>query len=105
MEKYNPDASQAARIAFLKEKLSTDERWAVRGLLVIYGYQTADEQESESVNAHNNQGFTSSDGRFLSSLAKQAQNRPLTEKQMPYLLNRMGKYARQLDRHIRNNPK
>jgi hypothetical protein len=46
------------RIAFLKDMLKTDSRWAIRGLLRIYEDQTAEEQAVGHTHEHNGVGFT-----------------------------------------------
>lgn len=81
----------------LKTRLATDEVVAQYGLLAIYKNQTWDEQKSESVNRHNNVGFTGTDAKFLTSLAKQLKYRgSLSPNQNKYLMKHMPKYARQI---------
>lgn len=84
-------------IAEWKEKLASNPLWATRGLLAVYKYQTEAEKATDSVTEDNGVGFAGVDGEFLSSLAKQFQQRgSLSAKQMQYLFKKMPKYAKQL---------
>ena len=85
-------------IATFKQKLATDARWAIRGLVTIYAYQTREEQFAGDTRVNNGVGFTGTDGQILSSLADQAQRRNLSEKQMALVFKKMPKYAGQLYR-------
>lgn len=86
------------RIAFLKDMLKTDSRWAIRGLLRIYEDQTAEEQAVGHTHEHNGVGFTGVDGEILSSFAEQVQKgRIMSEKQMKLIHKKMPKYATQLE--------
>lgn len=85
------------QLSFLKTKITTDPRWTERALLKIFEAQTASEQVTESTNHHNGVGFTGSDAPFLTSCAKRVLFKGhLTEKQLPWVFKKMGKYARQL---------
>lgn len=82
-----------------KSKLTTDRAWIEKGIIRIFEYQTASEQHNETVNNHNNVGFTPADAKMLSSFAKQLKyknNYHLSPKQLAYAAQRMPKYARQL---------
>lgn len=83
----------------IKQKLETDDRWLIRGMLSIFEFQTYDEQNSEQTTRHNRVGFTPADAQYLSSCVKYY-NRwgKLTDKQMVYVRKRMMKYAGQLTR-------
>ncbi len=84
-------------INFIRAKLSTDARWAQRGLLAIFANQTNSEQTEATVREHNNMGFRACDARVLTSLATQLRNRGfLTPKQITLLHTKMPVYARQL---------
>ncbi len=90
-------ARQKRVVGAWKVKLATDPVWAVRGLLAVYKYQTEAEKETGSVSVLNGVGFAGVDGEFLSSLAKQYQQRgSLSAKQMTFLYKKMPKYATQL---------
>ena len=80
-----------------KAKLASNPVWAVRGLLAVYKYQTEAEKAVGGVVEDNGVGFAGVDGAFLSSLAKQYQQRgSLSAKQMQFLHKKMPKYAKQL---------
>lgn len=82
---------------FVKEKLATDQRWALKALLEIFNFQTLDEQKSKDTIDHNGVGFTGTDGRILSSLAQQfKKKRRLSEKQMDIVYQKMPKYWGQI---------
>jgi hypothetical protein len=82
---------------FLKEKLSKNPKWALKALVKIYEFQTAEEQENEHTYDHNGVGFTGVDGNILSSFAKQyLKYHKLSEKQMNLLLKKMPKYWKQI---------
>ncbi len=55
----------------IREKLATDKRWAIRGLLRLYSFQTETEKRFETTAQHNGRGFGAADAPFLTSLAKQ----------------------------------
>lgn len=84
-------------VAEWKGKLATNPVWAVRGLLAVYKYQTEAEKAAGTVSVDNGVGFAGVDGEFLSSLARQYQQRgSLSAKQMAFLHKKMPKYAKQL---------
>lgn len=56
---------------FVRNKLTTDDLWARKALLLIYSHQTANEQQIGHTTVNNNVGFTGIDSKFMSSLAKQ----------------------------------
>lgn len=96
--RYEDLKTKKARVEFLREKLSTDARWASRGLLRIYEYQTTDEKATQDTRHWNNVGFSGVDAEILSSFAEQLlKGRTLSEKQMAIVFRKMKKYARQLD--------
>ena len=82
---------------YMKTKLSSDTLWALRGLMVVYSNQSAEEQAAEFTKHQNGIGFTGTDGNFLTSLAKQYKNRKcLSQNQMHCLLKSMSKYWKQI---------
>jgi hypothetical protein len=82
---------------FVKIKLSTDPKWTQQALRRIYEFQTQEEQRAQDTRYHNGVGFTGTDGRILSSLAKQLQRYGrLSEKQMGILFKKMPKYWQQV---------
>jgi hypothetical protein len=86
-----------ARVAAFKEHLRTNASWALRGLVVLYEHQTADERAAGTTYNLNGVGFTGNDAEILTSFAQQYQERgSLSVRQMSVLHRRMPKYARQL---------
>jgi len=82
---------------FVREKLSTDPKWAKRALLKIYEYQTADEQQFKNTMEDNGVGFNGIDGHILSSFATQLKKkRFLSPKQMDIVHKKMPKYWSQV---------
>ena len=95
MEKFG--ATIKAQVATFREKLKIDAAWALRGLVVLYAHQTAEEKATGATYNDNGVGFSGFDGGILSSFAKQYVSRSwLSKKQMDILHKRMPKYARQL---------
>lgn len=89
--------SKAQLVSQMKLNLETRKDVRVRALLRIFENQTYDEQRIESTNRYNGIGFTGSDARFLSSLAKQYKYKKfLTDKQDAILRRKIVKYAAQL---------
>ena len=98
--------TKKAALQMFKENLATDPRWATRGLLRIYTFQTSDEQDRESTTDANGVGFTGVDGEILTSFAKQVlAGRNLSQKQMDLLHKKMPKYAGQLYAFAKGNTK
>lgn len=83
---------------FVKQKLSSDRKWATKALVRIYNEnQTADEKFSNSTFYDNGIGFSGADGELLSSFAKQfIQRKSLSEKQMALVMKKMPKYWNQV---------
>lgn len=82
---------------FVKLKLSTDPLWAQKALLRIYEFQTQDEKQRQSTVYYNGVGFTGTDGKILTSLAKQYKKYGrLSEKQMNILFKKTPKYWQQI---------
>lgn len=82
---------------FLKNKLTTSQRWASKALLKIYANQTADEQLLGTTTKDNGIGFSGVDGEILSSFAKQLIEKGyLSQKQYAILFKKMGKYWGQI---------
>jgi hypothetical protein len=81
----------------LRQRLASNDRWALRALMRIYQNQTADEQCREATIERNGIGFTGPDAEIMTSFARQYQRRGwLTEKQMAILRRRIPAYARQI---------
>jgi hypothetical protein len=79
---------------FVKEKLATDKKWAVKALVRIFKEnQTAEEKVYENTIVENGIGFTGADGEILSSFAKQQiKFGRLSDKQMKIVHKKMPKY-------------
>ncbi len=94
-----------ARVARIKELLKEQDLILFYGLRFIYNLQTEDEKRAEETYHRNNVGFSGLDAEFLSSLAKQAGDRGLTEKQVPHARRKMMAYAAQIERVLRSTYK
>ncbi len=99
MSVYSELTTKKSRINFLREMLASEIRWAIKGLVTIYEYQTASEQECGHTSDHNGVGFTGADGEILSSFAEQVNKNRFkgSPKQLDILFKKMPKYAKQLD--------
>lgn len=81
----------------IKARLEKDDKWLARGLLAIYGRQTAEEQDCGQTVEVNGIGFNGADAEILTSFALQYKERGfLTPKQLEIARKRMLKYAGQL---------
>ena len=99
MTTYSQLTTQKEKIAFLKEKLATNTKWAVKGMLRIYEFQTQDEKEIGTTVQHNNVGYSGAHAEIMSSFSVQViKGRSLSPKQIQIVHRIMPKYARQLMR-------
>lgn len=81
----------------VKNMLKTNDKAVIRGLVVLYGFQSKEEKEAYTSIHDNGLGFNSVDAEFLSRLAKAAlQYGSLTKTQMQWARNGIMKYAGQL---------
>jgi hypothetical protein len=109
--------AQVYSVDEIRNKLETNDRWLLRGILAIYARQTADEKSSNTTKHTNGVGFNGRDAAILSSFAKQIRvwqvteprdrkySRPLSPKQFAAARKMMPKYAGQLARIAEeNNP-
>lgn len=87
-------------LGFLKYKLGTDDKWALRALQRIYEGQTIEELNDGDTKELNGLGFTGFDAPILTSIYKSylEHNKRLTPKQMNVVKKMMGKYAGQIYR-------
>jgi len=77
--------------------LQTNDTMVTKSLLELFKKQTTDEQRTESTNHTNHQGFTSSDAKRMTSMAKWALKTGfLTPKQTAVVRRCIMKYAGQL---------
>lgn len=82
---------------FLRQMLTTNEKWAIGALMRIYDNQTNTEQMNENTHCINGIGFTVGDAKLLTRFAEFYKNRGfLSKKQMVWVFNKIGKYASQL---------
>jgi hypothetical protein len=82
---------------YFKTRLSTSPRWAINGMLIIYGKQTLSEQATDQTHENNSVGFSGVDAEIMSSFSKQVQSgRTLSPKQMAIVFKKMPKYWEQL---------
>jgi hypothetical protein len=78
---------------FVKRKLGTDPKWAQNALVKIYDFQTREEQQRQNTLIYNGVGFTGTDGKILSSFARQfLRHGALSQKQLELLMKKMPKY-------------
>lgn len=114
MSKFAELPTKKARVEFIREKVRTDERWMIKGVLTIFEYQTEDEKSSEDAKIHNGVGFSRFDAQIMSDFAKKLirkgaldainSNEPvncamyLSPGEENVLKHRIGKYAGQLAR-------
>jgi len=92
-------------IDFLKFKVETDNKWALRALMTVYGNQTSTEQSYKETIDLNGIGFNSFDAKILTSIAKQFKSgKRLSKKQLNVVKRAMPKYWQQVyskcDKHI-----
>lgn len=95
----------------IQENLRDSDAWVLRALVVIFEYQTAEEQNTESTRDANGVGFSGIDGQIMTSFAKQVLRHqadpnpkfksPLSERQMVICRNKIKKYSGQLARLVR----
>ena len=82
---------------FIREKMATDDRWLIRGLLAIYKKQTDSEKKVQDTFERNGVGFNGIDAQIMSSIAEFYMNRNyITPKQTVVVRRKMNKYAGQL---------
>lgn len=79
--------------SFLKKQLSTNEAWALRAIVKIHEFQTADEQVCGVTKEDNSVGFSGCDAEFLTSLTRQYLTRgSLSPKQMVFVFKKIHRY-------------
>jgi len=87
----------------IKEKITTDPRWAEHAILELYSKQTSDEQTTHNTKWQNHEGFNGVDAELLSSFAVQIKaGRHLSEKQLVWAYKKLAKYAGQLARIVKD---
>lgn len=89
--------ANAEKIALFKAKLRSDDAWAARATIVIFQYQTAEEQSDKQTEVRNGVGFNGVDAPIMSIFATQLmRGKPLSENQMRVAHKILPKYAGQL---------
>ena len=81
----------------IADLLATNDRAVGRALAVLYAFQTRDERASDRTVEANGVGFNAVDAEFLSSLARQfEQRKTLSPKQIYWARKALKKYVGQL---------
>ena len=94
---YEQLTSNVARKDFIRGKLEDNVKWATKGLVTIYKFQTESEKACGATHEDNGVGFSGVDSEILSSFAEQVnKKRNLSIKQIAILHRLMPKYAGQL---------
>lgn len=84
--------------------LASNEKAAIRGLLVVYANQTQSEQSGQLAIEHNGVGFSSMDAEILTSFAQFYQRAGfLSAKQMTILQKKIVRYWKQVLTAIEKN--
>lgn len=82
---------------FIRYKVSSDDRWALRALIVIYNEQNEDEKLYGVANKQNGRGFGKIDASRMCPLAERYKRKHyLTPYDMITIHRVMKKYSRQL---------
>ena len=85
----------------IKDMLKNNDKAVIRGMLVIYEYQTDDEKSTDQTMHHNGMGFTGVDAFILTQFVKFYQEHGyLSPKQMDIARKKMPKYAGQIFNHM-----
>lgn len=79
------------------DRMLSDDRWLVHGLLALYRLQTDDERKSRETTEHNGVGFGALDAGILTGISEfYFRAGFLTSKQLGVLRTRLPKYSTQL---------
>jgi len=82
---------------YVKARLGSDKRWALRALEIVYSNQTNDEKIIGVTKYNNGIGFTGNDAEMLTTFAQQYLCKNyLTSLQMQLLFKMISKYWRQV---------
>ena len=88
----------------VRQKLETDQRWLERALVVLFEFQTRDEQVSETTRCTNNIGFNHADARSLTKPAKWVMSgKSLNGWHLENAKKKVPKYSRQILELIRES--
>jgi hypothetical protein len=89
--------TKKARKEFVRHCLATRKKWATKGLLAIYKYQTSEEQAVVRTLIENGLGFTKADDETLSVFAHRLKvHDTLTPKEWTVVHKKLPKYWRQI---------
>lgn len=81
----------------LLDMLERSDKALAKALLVLYGFQTADEQAAGYTVEDNGAGFNGADADYMSSVAQFVEKSGfLTQKQVPIIRKKIRKYWKQL---------
>ena len=84
-------------VAKMRNQITGSDKMAVKAMLRLYEYQTADEKAVNDTVHHNNVGFNSSDARWMTWASKAVlAGRELKGYHLETLKQKIGKYANQL---------
>jgi hypothetical protein len=84
-------------IAFMKLKLSFDNRWLIKGFLRLWESQTETEKTNYISHGHNQYGFNKLDSLKMSTIYREYQsNKALNDNSLKYLKRKMEKYSAQI---------
>lgn len=88
----------------IKNLLKSNDAFVCRSLMVLYNFQTKDEQACGEANYQNGIGFNGADARILTSFAEFYKERGyLSHKQMEIARKKITKYSGQLTNYANNN--
>jgi hypothetical protein len=89
----------------IKANLSSNPKWAIRAIEVLYAQQTATEQMVKTTEENNGVGFNGTDAFILSAFAEQIAKRKkynnpilLSDKQLAIAFKKLPKYWKQIER-------
>jgi len=92
----------------IKAKLENEDEFLKRCVIVLFGYQEADEKAAKHTMHENGMGFNKADGNYLSDMALVYKNcydlsdPSVATEQLPEVRRRMLKYAGQLARVLKD---
>lgn len=100
--KYAELTTKKAKIAYIKEMISTNQKWALRSLETIHKFQDVDEGDQACI--LNGVGFNKFDAPFMCEMADLLKRGIVpSHRQMAAIQRVMPKYARQLMEVADNN--
>ena len=87
------------RVDSIKERITTDDEFAIKCMLKIFSFQTEEEKVEDKSTKWNRVGFNGVDGQFLSSVSNQyIKKGKISVKQIKAMKKCMVKYAGQIDK-------